>query len=290
MKTLRVAGVPEHFNYPWHLAKRSAALAADGLAFDWRDFPGGTGAMVEALDQQEVDLALMLTEGAIAAAQRGSDFRLVQVYVRSPLTWGVHVAADGPMRSLQDKATLRVAISRFGSGSHLIAIVDALQRGQDPAQLEFVVVGGLDGARQALAADEADIFLWERYTTSPLVAAGEFRRITDCVVPWPAFVVALRTELIATRGAGVRQLLQHVSRQARALARRQGAVAEIAGAYGLDAEQTAQWFEDVRWSSASRCPRNAIVRCHDALQRAGIIDDQAADSAEFWHPLSETQS
>ena len=48
----------------------------------------------------------------------------------------------------------RYAISRFGSGSHLMAIVDAVQRGWDPAEIKFVKIGNLKGARAAMEAGE----------------------------------------------------------------------------------------------------------------------------------------
>ena len=55
---LRVGGVPEHFNAPWHSAASKGAFTAAGLQIDWVDFPGGTGAMNKALRQGEIDVAL----------------------------------------------------------------------------------------------------------------------------------------------------------------------------------------------------------------------------------------
>ncbi|KAJ1467296.1 hypothetical protein T484DRAFT_1859277 [Baffinella frigidus] len=61
---LRIAGVPEHFNTPWHIAKEKGLFAAAGVDVEWTDYPGGTGAMTKALNDNEVDVALLLTEGA----------------------------------------------------------------------------------------------------------------------------------------------------------------------------------------------------------------------------------
>ncbi len=39
-----------------------------GIIYEWIDYPGGTGAMVEALRNGELDVAIMLTEGAVSAS------------------------------------------------------------------------------------------------------------------------------------------------------------------------------------------------------------------------------
>ena len=44
-RVIRVGGVPEHFNYPWHLAKERGLFRSgtDELSVEWRDCKGGTG-------------------------------------------------------------------------------------------------------------------------------------------------------------------------------------------------------------------------------------------------------
>jgi sulfonate transport system substrate-binding protein len=43
---LRVGGVPEHFNLPWHLAIERGLFTKNGVEVEWTDIPNGTGAMV----------------------------------------------------------------------------------------------------------------------------------------------------------------------------------------------------------------------------------------------------
>ena len=76
-----VAGVPEHFNLPWHLGLEQGAFAEAGVDLTYRDYPGGTGAMTQALAEQEVDMAVLLTEGAIADLVKRRQTKLVKVYV-----------------------------------------------------------------------------------------------------------------------------------------------------------------------------------------------------------------
>jgi ABC-type nitrate/sulfonate/bicarbonate transport system substrate-binding protein len=94
-----------------------------------------------------------------------------------------------------------VAISRYGSGSHLMAYVNAqnqsrMMSGWNTNNLEFEIVNTIDGAVEALANGKADYFMWERFMTQPLVDKGIFRRIADCPTPWPCFVIAVRNEFL----------------------------------------------------------------------------------------------
>ena len=159
---VRVGGVPEHFCTPWHTCAAKGLFNAAGLDVEWTDFPGGTGAMTKALRAGEIDVALALTEGLVADLHRGNPSKLLGTFVASPLTWGVHVRSGN--QALQSMADLdkdaTYAVSRMGSGSHLMACVDAHARGIDPQGLLLEVVGSLDGARKALREEQADIFMW----------------------------------------------------------------------------------------------------------------------------------
>jgi len=51
--TIRVGGVPEHFNSPWHIAMESGAFEEAGLRVEWSTIDTGTGTMCEALNWGE---------------------------------------------------------------------------------------------------------------------------------------------------------------------------------------------------------------------------------------------
>lgn len=285
VERIRVGGVPEHFNLPWRLALENGLFDPLGVEVSYADYPGGTGAMAEALARGDLDLALMLTEGAVFDVVSGSGNRLVKVYVDSPLIWGIHVAARSDIESPADMAGRPVAISRHGSGSHLIAVVDALERNFDVRSMEFVVVDNLDGARAALADGAAEVFLWEKHMTQPLVDSGEFRRIGEREVPWPAFVAAVRDAVANDSGDALRQILTLVHTVADELEDRADAAELIADRYGIAVADAANWLARVSWSESFARPDAALRRVLDALHAQGAIPDPNAPLERIWHRL-----
>jgi ABC-type nitrate/sulfonate/bicarbonate transport system substrate-binding protein len=282
---LRVGGVPEHFNYPWQLAVAGGAFEPLGISVEYVDYPGGTGAMADALRQRDIDLALMLTEGAVLDCLRGSGNRLLKVYVESPLTWGIHVAASSDLASPDAMDGRPVAISRYGSGSHLIAVVDAGERGFALDAMRFVVVDNLEGARRSLAAGDADVFLWEKHMTQPLVDNGEFRRIGERVVPWPAFVVSAHPAALDRHGDRLRPVLDIVHETAASLQTSADGPARIADAYGISVGDAAAWLDTVRWGRDYTRPSEALERVVAALIAQGAVSSPSAATEELWYAL-----
>jgi ABC-type nitrate/sulfonate/bicarbonate transport system substrate-binding protein len=197
MKTVRIGGVPEHFNYAWYLGLKNKAFRTQGINLRWTDCHGGTGEMVQGLEDNSIDLAVVLTEGIVKAITDGNQSKIVQTFVKSPLVWGIHVAESSTYLELYELKNKTAAISRIGSGSHLMAYVNAQKLGWNTENdLKFKLVKNLEGGIRTLSEREADYFMWEKFTTKPLVDNKIFRRIGECPTPWPCFVIAARNEFI----------------------------------------------------------------------------------------------
>ena len=102
MKTLKVGGVPEHFNLPWHLCIENDEFKNEDINVIWKDFPDGTGAMTRALRSGEIDVAVLLTEGAVKDIISGNEAKIVQSYIGSSLIWGIHVDANSEYQNIED--------------------------------------------------------------------------------------------------------------------------------------------------------------------------------------------
>ena len=249
LKKIKVGGVPEHFNYPWHQAIKNGTFKANGIDLIWNDFPGGTGQMSEALANEEIDLAIMLTEGSIKQICDGLDLRIVQKYVDSPLLWGIYVDFDAKYSQLADLEDKTVAISREGSGSHLMAYVNAKNENWDTQQLKFVKAQHLDGAVKALQNHKADYFMWEHFTTKPLVDKGVFKHLADCPTPWPCFVIVAKQGFIEAEKEHLNQILEVINSQTLTNKKHKKELSqEIAKAYGLKLDDVEKWMSKTRWS------------------------------------------
>ena len=211
MTTIKIAGVPEHFNLPWHLAIENGDFEKENIDLQWTDVPEGTGKMCQMLRAGEADIAVILTEGIVKDIVAGNPSKIVQVYVESPLIWGIHVAAKSNYKTLADLENKKVAISRLGSGSQLMAYVNADNEGWKTDSLQFEIVNTIDGAVEALTNGTADYFMWERFMTKPLVDKGIFRRIADCPTPWPCFVIAVREEVLKNDPVLISKILKIIN-------------------------------------------------------------------------------
>lgn len=248
MKTIKIAGVPEHFNLPWHLCLENGEFEEAGIDLQWTDVPEGTGKMCQMLRDGETDIAVILTEGIVKDITAGNPSKIVQVYVESPLIWGIHVDAKSNLTSLSDLENTKVAISRMGSGSHLMAIVNAQNQGWKTDALDFEIVNTIDGAVEALSNGKADYFMWEKFMTKPLVDNGTFRRIADCPTPWPCFVIAVREELLQTNAQTIEHILEIINATTAEFKDIPSINRTLTERYNQKIEDINQWLSQTRWS------------------------------------------
>jgi ABC-type nitrate/sulfonate/bicarbonate transport system substrate-binding protein len=264
---------------PWHLAAQAHRFDPHGVDVAWRDYPGGSGAMAKALRDGELDAALLLTEGAVAAVADGVPLAIVSLYTDSPLLWGIHVPAASPFRVVAELDGARCAISRIGSGSHLMAFVHARSQGWNVERWRLVTVGNLEGAVAAFAAGSADVFFWEKFMTKPLVDAGKFRRVGEFTAPWPAFVVCAASSLGAGQRAALARVVVAVLDEARALHARADATQLIAARYGLTPADVGEWLKTTRWSTRFAVATSDIAPACAALGALGLLP-RVVDAAE----------
>lgn len=249
MKTINIGGVPEHFNLAWYLTLKNGEYKDKDINLRWKDYFGGTGAMCKALREKEIDLAVILTEGIVKDIIAGNESKIVQTFVQSPLIWGIHVAHDSPYQTIEDLKGKKVAISRYGSGSHLMAYINAQNNNWDlEKDLKFRVINNLEGAVEGLTNSNADYFLWEKFTTKPLVDNGTFRRIGNCPSPWPCFVIAVREEFLEKNKDDVKSILDIINTTTSEFKDIPSIDKTIANRYDQKIEDVQEWLSLTEWS------------------------------------------
>jgi sulfonate transport system substrate-binding protein len=280
MTDLKVGGVPEHFNYPWYLTLKNKEYTQENINLRWQDFPGGTGEMCKALRSGEVDIAIVLTEGIIKDIAEGNPSKIVQTFVKSPLIWGIHVAAKSKFKSIKDLEHAVIAISRFGSGSHLMAIVNAFNQGWNVETLKFKVIDNLQGGIDALKNGTADYFMWERFTTKPLVDNGTFRRIGNCPTPWPCFVIAVRNEILENHYTEIKEVLDIINQQTKDFKNIENIDKILAKRYEQKLEDIQKWLKITEWNDGKPITKNLITRIQNKMVRFNVIE-KSKNSGEF---------
>ncbi|MFL3660739.1 MAG: substrate-binding domain-containing protein [Polaribacter sp.] len=280
MTNLKVGGVPEHFNYPWYLTLKNKEYTNANINLRWENFPGGTGEMCKALRTGAVDIAIVLTEGIIKDISEGNPSKIVQVFVDSPLIWGVHVHKNSVFKSIEELEHGTIAISRFGSGSHLMAIVNAFNQGWNVENLKFKVVENLQGGIDALKNGAADYFMWEHFTTKPLVDNGTFRRIEDCLTPWPCFVIAVRNEILEQHPEAIAYILKVINKQTGSFKNIKNIDSTLAIRYEQKFTDIQKWLKITEWNSGKPITKDLITSIQKQLFRFNVIKE-IKNSAAF---------
>ncbi|MFM7006777.1 MAG: substrate-binding domain-containing protein [Flavobacteriales bacterium] len=280
MKRFKIGGVPEHFNLPWRLAIEEGRFKNENIELHWSDMTGGTGQMIKGLQAGTIDVAVLLTEGITRAILKGLEAKMIAVYVQSPLCWGIHAPTDNSIAHLNDLDGATFAISREGSGSHLMSYVLAQREGWEPDALSFNVVGDVYGGLWALNHGEAQAFLWEKYTTQPFVDQLKCKRIGEVYTPWPCFVIAVRNEVLQNEADLLHSIIDIVQKRAAQLKAADDAAEVLAWRYALKKDQVEAWLRQTEWSVASKINAADLEKTVETLLELGLVNQE---EAENWH-------
>ncbi len=280
--TIRLGGVPEHFNLPIHVAIEQGKFSANGINTVWTDFPGGTGQMMEALETKEVDACIALTEGTITQIVKGKPFKIISEYVSSPLIWGIHTGINNPLTSSINIFEKRHAISRFGSGSHLMPIINARTQGHEFKEDLFVVINNLNGAVESLNNLESDVFYWEKYTTKPLVDSGLLKRIGEYPTPWPCFVITAHDDVLKQHSDSIDKMLNIIHTCCLAFMNSPSSISLVSRRYQQKTEDSKLWFQETKWAKDSSVSPQMIEMVIKHLKSSDIINEDQTIPSILW--------
>jgi sulfonate transport system substrate-binding protein len=272
MKKITIGGVPEHFNLPWYVTLKNKNYTSEGINLRWKDFHGGTGAMCKALRNKEIDMAVILSEGIIRDIIKGNKCKIVQVFIKTPLIWGIYVAANSDYQTIEDLKGTKAAISRFGSGSHLMAYINAENhQWNHDKDLNFEVIKNLDGALVGLPKGIGDYFMWEKFTTKPYVDNGTFRIVGECPTPWPCFVVAVRNEVLENEEECIKSILNVINKTTSDFKTTLELDQIISKRYDQKLEDVQHWLSLTEWSQ-EQISEIEIEKIQDKLLKLELID------------------
>lgn len=265
VEKIRIGGVNEHFNLPWI---KAAELNNFSCAIEWKNFAGGTGVLTSALRNNEIDLAILLTEGLIIDIIKNKELQLINFHVNNPLRWAVHIRQS-------DKANFtyagkRIAISRFGSGSHTMA---KFLLGEAISKNTFIEVGSLEGGLNALKNNEADIFLWEKFTTQPFLEENGLMAIDEVRTPWPPFSIA-STKRFAKKNVNlILDLLTYVQQVKEDLLNSNHLVTELFNRWNIQEANAKQWMKEIKWHDYSNISLEDTQLILSNMKKVNLLSD-----------------
>lgn len=272
---IRIAGVPEAFNDAFF----SIDFTEHGVecAPEFVSTPGGSGAMLRALETNQVDAAFMLTESLVAAIENGRPVRLSSALITSPLRWGVTVKPNRHV-SLDDLKNVTWGISRFGSGSHVMVRLLAARKGWPTPN--FVQCDNFANLRNAVQNDSVDAFLWEHFTTKPFADAGHVSIIDDVPTPWGCFVVAVHQD--CSKLHTIRRITDAFLKVAADFVCSSVNISAIAHKHGMKEGDARLWAASVSYASPGsyRIPEDQLGQVRHALLSAGVISDNCQEGGE----------
>lgn len=271
MKKIKIGGVPEHFNYPWKIGIKKGLFKQAGIDLTWIDFHGGTGEMSEALETGEVDLAIMLTEGSIKQIADHKPFKILQKYIETPLYWGIYVKAGSIKNKIEDLKNDTIGVSRLGSGSHLMAYINAKSHNWNYNELDFTIANNLEGLKKSIHSESSDYFMWEHFTTKPLVDQGELKHIEDVPTPWPCFVIVTTKQFYNQNKKIAEDLLQIINQITKKVKSQKNLASEIAQHYQQKENDVIQWLNQTEWSQHP-IKINEFAKVKNELVSLNLID------------------
>ncbi len=268
---IKIGGVTEHFNLPWNLAVEENKFSETGVDLNWKFFPGGTGVMTEALHTGELDLAILLTEGFISAASKGLKAKIVKEYITSPLGWGIFTGAKSQFYSVYNRLPKKYAISKTGSGSHLMAMIHAEQRGEKITAEDLIEVKSIDGAIDSLSKNEVQIFYWEKYTTKPFVENGTLRMIGEFSAPWSSFLIVASDNALKTKRPAIQKLLEVINHESAHFVSSPQTVRLLQTKFKLSETDAYTWLLSTVWSSDYTVRLRGLENAKQALLKIGSV-------------------
>ncbi|THH28483.1 hypothetical protein EUX98_g5710 [Antrodiella citrinella] len=232
--------------------------------------PGGTGQLISRLTNDEIDIAIALTDPLISGIAKGSTaYKLVGSYVNTPLNWAVITGTKSKYQSISDLQNTTIGISRLGSGSQTMAYVMALQQGWPTDKLEFKINNDIRGLIDSVNDDTTSAFMWEWFTTKPFVDAGEARFIGSVPTPWPSWLIAAHPTRAATEA--LTKFLATLSFDSEE-SRKTANVEFIKAKFGYPEEDIRAWLKTVAYpQDCATIPISVITDTLSVLEKAGFV-------------------
>lgn len=275
---IKVGGVNEHFNLPWiKLCEESNSNS--NFKLHWNSFAGGTGVLTTALQNNEIDIAVLLTEGLLLDIIKNKNLSLICFHVANPLRWAIHIRKnDSKDFSFENK---RFAISRFGSGSHTMAKFLLNEKNIPYNENLMIEVGSLEGGLNSLEENKADIFLWEKFTTEPFLDQHGLIAFGEVLTPWPPFSVATTKKFKNENPELLKEIILKVKNKSQSILNDASTISELNIRWKIETQNAENWLKEIKWDDEIPINHQKLASVLDNMKKAGLIEQIPADLTLF---------
>ncbi|ORZ22334.1 hypothetical protein BCR42DRAFT_345107 [Absidia repens] len=236
--------------------------------------------MTSKLEDKSLDVAIALTEGLVAGISKGQDwYKIVGTYVDAPLCWAISTGQESRHHSIDTLHKSNCGISRYGSGSQIMAYVLADQQGwlnnnkeEDP--MTFSVLNNFKAMRDSVNDESTDFFMWELFTTKPYHDSKEVRCIGKITPPWPAFLFAAHVDVLDA--PELPRLLQAIQKATTLFMDQKDdeSIKHIIRILDYQEEDVRNWFKTVHYApDHAGISQRALQVTVSTLQKAGVIGE-----------------
>lgn len=247
--------------------------------------------MIEAFHAQEIDVAIGLTEGFITGLtkiDRGKKpYHMVGQFTLSPLLWAISTGGlRGDLTGVDELRGLRAGISRYGSGSHIMASVLAQERGWfskthvGQVAVAFEVCGAFANLRHAVGSGQADYVMWEHFTSKKYYDTGELKKLGEIYTPWNAWHITAAGGKADERVAKV--LLPALEKGVQLFKEKKDeAVKYISANMPYSPEDADAWYETVKFAERKELgsiDAAEVEKTVKILKTAGVLGEREVSS------------
>ncbi|KAF3479503.1 uncharacterized protein GIQ15_06479 [Arthroderma uncinatum] len=263
--------------------------------------------MITSLRQNEIDIAIGLTEGWVAGlvgkpqlekGEKDGGYKIAGQWVETPLRWAIVTGHErGDIHSVSDLKGGRVGVSRLGSGSHIMSFVLAQQQNwPSSSPLTPAILGPFPSLRDGVTGynpqepeaqpnPSADFFMWEQFTTKPFFEptpafpTPPLKKIGEIFTPWPSWQIAASTSTFPSPESDAR-LTQLFALLDSGIAAFQAETDKViqqlgTGEFGCTYSESdaREWLRDVRFVKGSTrgVDKNTIENVVNVLKTAGVV-------------------
>ena len=124
-------------------------------------------------------------------------------------------------------------------------------------------------------------FMWEHFTTKPLVDSGIFKRVGDCPTPWPCFVIVASEAFLKENEGVLKHILEVINTYTSEFKQIPSIDRTLSNRYEQKLEDIQEWLSKTTWGQ-EQLSEATINEVQSRLLALNLISDIKDASHFLW--------